>query len=56
MSTKRALQRAKQLLQIGKGSHTDVRIFYDRRREQATDTPGEPEKGSTVESSREYEI
>jgi len=56
MSTKRALQRASQLLQIGKGRHTDVRIFYDRRREQATDAPGEPEKGSTPDSSQEYEI
>jgi len=56
MSTKRALQRAKQLLQIGKGSHTDVRIFYDRHREQATETPGGPEKGSAADASQEYEI
>ena len=56
MSTKRALQRAKQLLQIGQGRHADVRIFYDRHREQATEPPGEPEKGNPVGTSQEYEI
>ena len=56
MSTKRALQRASQLLQIGKGRHTDVRIFYDRRREQATEPPGEPEKGNAPDQAQEYEI
>jgi SulP family sulfate permease len=56
MSTKRALQRAKQLLQIGKGRHTDVRIFYDRRREQATEPPGEPGKGSTPDSENDFQI
>jgi SulP family sulfate permease len=50
MSTKRALQRASQLLQIAKGSHTDVRIFYDRRREKATEPPGPPD------SAQDYEI
>jgi hypothetical protein len=56
MSTKRALQRALQLLRIGKGHHTDVRIFYDRRREQATEPPGEADKEAASDQEKDFQI
>jgi SulP family sulfate permease len=50
MSTKRALQRATELLHTRKA---DVRLFYSRKQEKASDVTPPPGGGS---SSEEYEI
>ncbi|HEY0945070.1 MAG TPA: SulP family inorganic anion transporter [Opitutaceae bacterium] len=58
MSTKRALLRASQLLQQASGAKTptDVRIFYDRKREKATDGNEPPPPSNGENGPPNYEI
>ncbi|MBI5380332.1 MAG: SulP family inorganic anion transporter [Opitutae bacterium] len=56
MSTKRALLRASHLLQIGKGQKADVRIFYDRKREKATEPSGTTEDKNEAAQVRDFQI